>query len=375
MKIVVASDSFKGTLTSLQAGQAIGEGALKVWPGAEVLVVPVADGGEGTVEALLADAGGRRCIVDAQDPLGRTVQAEYGLLADGRTAVIEMAASSGLPLLRSEEQDPTRTSTYGTGQQILAALDAGADRLLIGAGGSATVDGGCGCAQALGVRFIAEDGAILDPGLSGESLDRIAHIEMARRDPRIADTEFVVLCDVNNPLCGARGAARVFGPQKGATPDQVKRLDRNLAHLAGVIQKDLVLQIADLSGAGAAGGLAAGLVAFAGATIQSGVECVIAMTSLADKIRDADLVITGEGRIDAQSLMGKVVSGVARCARARQVPVIAVAGSAGPGAEQCLSVLDAYYTVREPEVSSLQDMKTAFQVLVAQTARHLASRA
>ena len=369
MKVVIATDSFKGTMTSVQAGQAIREGVRRAWPEAEVITVPMADGGEGTVDAVLAGSGGRKQVVEVRDPLGRSVTAEFGLLADGRTAIIEMASSSGLPLVSPEERDPTCTSSYGTGQQMVAALDAGASRLLVGVGGSATVDGGCGCAQALGVRFIARNGAVLPPGLAGGDLNRVAHIDVSARDSRIETIELTVLCDVDNPLCGRRGAASVYGPQKGATPIQVATLDRNLAHLAKCIQTNLGVRVADLPGAGAAGGLGAGLVAFAGASIKSGVECVIALTAMPHAIRGADLVITGEGRIDAQSLRGKVVSGVARCARSHRVSVIAFAGSEGPGADQCLSLLDAYYTVTGPDDPVPDRTEVAMELLATQVAR------
>ena len=373
MKIVIATDSFKGTLTSLQAGEAIREGVRRIWPRAKTIVVPMADGGAGTVTAVLAGAGGQRHSVEVLGPLGRPVTAEFGLLPDGQTAVIEMAASSGLSLLDVAERDPMRTSTYGTGQQILAALKAGASRLLIGLGDSATIDGGCGCAQALGIRFIDSQGTTLPRSLGGGDLDRIAHVDWADRDERIKHAKITALYDVANLLCGERGAAREYGPQKGATPDQVERLDRNLSHLAQIIENDLNIKVAELNGGGAAGGLGAGLVAFAGAELRSGVEFIIEVSALAHKMLGAGLAITGEGRIDAQSWMGKVVSGVAGCAKANGVPVIAIAGSAGAEAEACLGVLDAFYTIREPGDSIPKPGQEAMRDLAAQSVRHLAS--
>ena len=345
MRVVVASDSFKGTLSSAEAGQAIRAGVLRIQPDAEVVVVPVADGGEGTVDAFLANTAGTRRFVEVRGPLGQPVRAEFGILEDRQTAIIEMAAASGLPLVPPDRRDPTRTSTFGTGQQILAALDAGARRLLIGVGGSATVDGGCGCAQALGVGFITAVGSVLPAPAAGGDLDHIARIDMSGRDSRVASAEMKILCDVTNPLCGPHGAARVFGPQKGAGPADVARLEQNLVHLANLIEADLGIKVGELGGSGAAGGLGAGLVAFAGATLTSGAECVIEATGLADRMRGADLAITGEGRIDAQSMMGKALSGIARCARTANVPVIAIAGSAGTGAEACRTVLDAFFTI------------------------------
>ncbi len=327
MKIVIATDSFKGTLSSVEAGHAIREAVLRVRPDAEVIVVPMADGGEGTVEAVLAGAGGIRMEADVLDPLGRPLRAAFGRLPDGQTAVVEMAASSGLTLLSPAERNPLRTSTYGTGQQIAAALDAGATRVLIGVGGSATVDGGCGCAQALGVRFVTEDDTVLPAGLAGGDLHQIHRIDVSARDARLDAVELVILCDVQNPLCGPNGAAAVYGPQKGAGPRQVRRLEANLRHLARVIERDRGLAVADLPGGGASGGLAAGLVAFLGGRMQSGVESVIELTRLFDCMDGADLVITGEGRFDAQSRMGKAVWGVVACARRAGVPVVVVAGS------------------------------------------------
>ena len=373
MRIVVSTDSFKGTLTSVQAGAAIRDGVVRIRPDADVVVIPMADGGEGTVQAVLAGAGGCVRETTVPDPLGRPVTARFGLLADERTAVLEMAASSGLSLVPPSRRDPTKTSTYGTGRQILAALDAGATRLLIGIGGSATVDGGCGCAQALGVRFLAADGSALPPGLAGGHLDRIARIDVSGRDPRLGDAELVVLCDVTNPLCGPDGAAVVYGPQKGATPEQIERLDRNLSRLAEIIEADVGIRVADLPGAGAAGGLGAGLVAFAGATLDSGIDSVIEVTRLSERIQGSDLVITGEGRIDAQSMMGKAVSGVARCARRQGVPVIAIAGSTGSGAEQCLSVLDAVYSARSPGDPVPDSPQEAARLLMEHTARNFSS--
>lgn len=373
MRIVVSTDSFKGTLTSVQAGRAIRDGVVRARPDAEVVIIPMADGGEGTVQAVLAGAGGCVRETTVPDPLGHLVTARFGLLADERTAVLEMAASSGLSLVPPPRRDPTKTSTYGTGRQIVAALDTGATRLLIGLGGSATVDGGCGCAQALGVRLLAGDSSELPPGLAGGDLDRIARIDSSGRDPRLADAKLVVLCDVTNPLCGPNGAAVVYGPQKGATPEQVEWLDRNLSHLARIIEADVGIRIADLPGAGAAGGLGAGLVAFAGAKLGSGIDSVIEVTRLSEHIQRSDLVITGEGRIDAQSMMGKAVSGVARCARQQGVPVIAIAGSTGPGAEECLSVLDAVYPVGAPGGLVPDSPQEAARVLREHTARNLRS--
>jgi glycerate kinase len=371
MKVVIATDSFKGTMTSVEAGRAIRTGVWQLWPAADVTVVPMADGGEGTVQAVLAGAGGQARTVPVDDPLRRPTEATFGLLPDGRTAILEMASSSGLVLLRESERDPMRATSLGTGQQMRAALDAGATTLLLGVGGSGTVDGGAGCGQALGVQFRQADGSVLPPGLGGGDLDRVAGLDLSGRDPRLDGAEVIVLCDVVNPLCGPQGAAVVYGPQKGATPAQVRQLDCNLAHLAEVFARVLHADVRDLPGAGAAGGIGAGLVALADARLRSGVETVIELTRLADRIRGADLVITGEGRIDAQSLMGKVVSGVARQARAAGAAVVAIAGSAGPGSEQCTAILDAVYAVATAGEPSPSPGRQAMEALSRAAAHHL----
>ncbi|MBN1514705.1 MAG: glycerate kinase [Phycisphaerae bacterium] len=375
MKIVVATDSFKGTLSSVEAGHAMREGVLRVRPDAEVIVVPMADGGEGTVEAVLAGAGGSRIEAEVLDPLGRPVRAAFGQLPDGRTAIVEMAASSGLTLLRFNERDPLRTSTFGTGQQLSAALDAGATRLLIGVGGSATVDGGCGCAQALGVQFLSEDGTVLPAGLPGGDLHEIHRIDVSARDARLDAVELVVLCDVQNPLCGPNGASAVYGPQKGAGPEQVRRLETNLRHLARVIERDLGIAVADVSGGGASGGLAAGLVAFLGGRMQSGVESVIMLTRLFERVQGADLVITGEGRFDAQSRMGKAVWGVVACVRRTGVPVVVVAGSVAGDASLCeADGISALCAVSGPQDPVPASPATAAQQLRDRTAEFLRER-
>lgn len=373
MKIVVATDSFKGTLTSPQAGEAIAAGIRRVTSDAEVVIVPVADGGEGTVEAVLAAAGGRRVTATVAGPLLVPTQAAFAVLPDADRAVIEMASASGLTLLDPKDYDPLRTTTYGTGQCIVAALAQGCRRIAVGVGGSATVDGGCGAAQALGVRLLTADGSLLPPGIGGGQLDRIEHINLTTRDPRIAECQIEVLCDVTNPLCGPNGTAAVFGPQKGATPQQVGQLDRNLAYLADVIQRDLGLQVAHLPGAGAAGGLAAGLMAFLDASLVPGVDAVLDIVDLGGHLIGADLVVTGEGRLDAQSLMGKVVSGVAARAKKAGVPTIAIAGCLGPDADQCLEILKAFYAVCEAPLTVLPDAAEAALRLTEQTAQVVAT--
>ena len=331
MKVVVAPDSFKGCLTALEVGEALKAGILSVFRQAVVDVVPMADGGEGTVRSLVDASSGRMLRAEVMDPLGRPIAAEFGLMGDGKTAVIEMAAASGLPLLEERERNPMITTTYGTGQLIKAALDTGATRLIVGIGGSATNDGGAGMVQALGVKLLDEDG--FDIGMGGGSLTRVARIDMSGMDTRMAGVEVMVACDVTNPLTGPDGASAVYGPQKGATPEMVQELDEALSHYADVIRRQLGIDVAHVKGAGAAGGLGAGLMAFLRATLRPGIDTVIDATRLADQIADADLVITGEGRLDSQTRMGKTPMGVAKVAKAHGVPVVGVAGQVADDAE------------------------------------------
>jgi len=331
VKIVIAPDSFKGCLTALQVGEALKAGILSVCRQAEVDVVPMADGGEGTVRSLVDASKGRILTAQVSDPLGRPVTAEFGLMGDGQTAVVEMAAASGLPLLKDHERNPAVTSTYGTGQLIRAALDAGAKRLIVGIGGSATNDGGAGMAQALGARLLDGSGREIPRG--GLGLKDLATIDVSGMDPRLCDLEVIVACDVTNPLTGPEGASAVYGPQKGATPEMVVELDSALAHYARIIREQLGKDVENESGAGAAGGLGAGLMAFLNATLKPGVDIVIEATRLADRIAGSDFVITGEGRLDSQTRRGKTPMGVARVARELGVPVIGVAGQVAGDAD------------------------------------------
>ena len=330
MKIVIASDSFKGSKSSLAVAARVEAGIRKVYPDAEILPVAIADGGEGTVDAMIAGAGGRRVTTRVTGPLGEETDSFYGMLDTGE-AVIEMAAASGLPMVPADRKDPRITTTYGTGQLLRAALDAGARKIYIGIGGSATNDGGIGLAQALGASF--RDAAGHELGYGGAELARLAHIDLAGLDPRLMDTEIVVSCDVNNTLCGERGASAIFGPQKGATPEMVRMLDDALAHYAEVVRTQLGIDHADTPGAGAAGGLGYALLVFAQAQLRPGIEIVLDVAGFDAKAADADLVITGEGRIDAQSVMGKVPVGVGMRAKKWGKPVLAIVGDIGPGAD------------------------------------------
>jgi len=325
MKIVIAPDSFKGNLDAMQVARAIERGIRRVVPRATCVKVPMADGGEGTVQSLVDARGGRFIRIRVRGPAGRPVTARYGMLKDG-TAVIEMAEASGLPLVRGRSRNPARTTTFGTGQLLADALDRGARRIIVGIGGSATNDGGAGMAQALGVRFLDARGRLIRAPASGGMLDRIASMDLTRVHPGLRRARVIVACDVNNPLCGPRGAARVFGPQKGASPAMVLKLDVNLRRFGTRVRRELGVDIVNLPGAGAAGGLGGGLVAFAHAKLRSGVDIVLEAVDLDRQLRGADLVFTGEGRVDFQTAFGKTPAGVAKAARRRGVPVIAIGG-------------------------------------------------
>ena len=323
MKIVIAPDSFKESLTALQVADAIAAGMREIWPDAAYVKVPLADGGEGTVQAMIDAMGGRRVDVRVTGPLGRTVDAFYG--DAGGLAVIEMAAASGLEGVPPDLRDPRTATSRGTGELIRAALDAGARRVVLGVGGSATNDGGAGMLQALGVRLLDADGRDLGPG--GAELARLDRIDATGLDARVRATEFHIACDVDNPLVGPRGASAVFGPQKGATPDMVRQLDAALAHFADVIRRDLGQDVAQLPGAGAGGGIAAAMVVFLQGQLRPGIEIVTEAVGLDAQVRDADLVVTGEGRIDGQTVNGKTPMGVAKVARRHGKPVVAIGGS------------------------------------------------
>lgn len=337
MKIVIAPDSFKGNLSSLQVAAAMEKGIRRVVPKAECIKVPMADGGEGTVQALLDARGGRYVSRQVCGPMGDKLRARYGLLEDGETAVIEMAEASGLPLLETGKENPLLATSYGTGELIRDALERGARKIIIGIGGSATNDGGAGMAQALGIRFYEKAGKELEIHAGGGVLGRIEKIDISGRHPALARSKIVVACDVNNPLCGKRGASHVFGPQKGATPAMVKKLDANMHHFGSLIKTQLGKNVLSLKGSGAAGGLGGGLVAFASAKLKSGVDIVIQATELSLYLEKADLVFTGEGRVDRQTPFGKTPAGVARAAKKYRVPVIAIGGGLADDANRVFS--------------------------------------
>lgn len=333
IRVIVAPDSFKGSLSSVEAAEAIRSGVFRAAPDAHVTIVPMADGGEGTVDAVLAAAGGERVTVTVAGPLGEPVEAAYGLLSDGRTAVIEMAAASGLPLLSAEARDPMAATTYGTGQLLRDALERGAKRIMIGLGGSATNDGGMGMAQALGVRFLDPNGREMSGYGCGRLLADIGSIDTAGIDPRLASAEVTILSDVTNPLCGPDGASAVYGPQKGATPELVERLDAGLAHYAARIAAHNGRLVRDVPGAGAAGGLGAGLLAFCKAELKPGIRVIMELAGFEHAAAGARLVLTGEGRTDGQTAFGKVPAGIAEAASRSGIPVVCLSGGLGEGSD------------------------------------------
>lgn len=324
MKIVIAPDSFKESLSAMAVAVEIEAGFREIFPDAQYLKIPVADGGEGTVQAMIDATAGRRVELPVSGPLGEPVPAFYGLTGGEVVAVIEMAAASGLELVPPALRNPLNTTSYGTGELIRGALDAGARRFVLGVGGSATNDGGAGMAQALGARLLDAQGADLGPG--GGQLARLASIDIAQLDRRIKDCVFEIACDVSNPLVGPQGASAVFGPQKGATPAMVQQLDANLRHFAAIVARDLGREVADVPGGGAGGGIGAAMMVFLGGRLRPGSEIVTEAVGLDRAVGDADLVITGEGRIDSQSINGKTPIGVARVAGRHGKPVIAIGG-------------------------------------------------
>ncbi len=331
MKIVIAPDSFKGSLSASAVSDNIEKGARKVFEFADILSIPMADGGEGTVQSLVDSTKGVIVSTKVSGPLLKEVEAFYGILGDGATAVIEMAAASGLPLLREDERNPMKTTTFGTGELIKHALDRGCKKIIIGIGGSATNDGGAGMVKALGVKLLDKNGN--DIGYGGGCLDKVEVIDLCHMDERLKSCKIVAACDVDNPLVGLRGASHVFGPQKGADGEMVKILDKNLEHFAEVVERTTGISIKDFPGAGAAGGLGGGLLAFLGAELKRGIDIVIEATCFEEKVKDADIVITGEGMMDYQTQYGKTPYGVAQIAKKYNIPVVAIVGSVGKNAE------------------------------------------
>jgi glycerate kinase len=368
MHIVVAPDSYKGSVSAVEVALAMERGILTVFPSAKVRKIPIADGGEGTVEALVTATGGQYRSNEVAGPLGERIFAAWGVLGDGKTAVIEMATASGLPLVPADRRDPRKASSYGTGELIRAALDAGLRQIIIGIGGSATNDAGAGMARALGARFLAADGSQLADG--GAALAALVGIDLSGLDSRLQETEITVACDVDNPLCGPRGASAVFGPQKGATPEIVAQLDAALGRFAEYAQQVTGRDVAGLPGAGAAGGLGAGLMFFTRAQLKPGIEIVLDTVNFSTVVKDADYVITGEGRTDFQTAFGKAPVGVAKVAKMSGVPVFCLSGGLGKGADDVLAQgIDAVMSICERPMSLEECMAAGSTLIESATVR------
>ena len=370
LTILLAPDSFKESMTAKEVCEAMEKGIKKVDKNINCVHVPMADGGEGTMQSLVDATGGNIYLLNVVGPLGNEVKASYGILGDGETGILEMASASGLHLVAIEKRNPLVTTTYGTGQLIKACLDYGVKKLLIGLGGSSTNDGGAGLIQALGGRLMDSKGNEL--GFGGGELGRLATIDLTGFDPRLKNTIVEVACDVNNPLCGDNGASNVFGPQKGATSLMIEELDNNLKHYANIIKEQLKKDILDVPGAGAAGGLGAGLMAFLNATLKKGIEMVIEYTKLEEKVKCADMVWTGEGSIDFQTQYGKTPLGVAIVAKKYNKPVVAFAGKVGKdievlydnGISSIFSIITELTTLDEALINGKENLeKTAENVI------------
>ncbi|AMG98932.1 glycerate kinase [Serratia liquefaciens] len=370
-KVVIAPDSFKESLSALEVAEAIERGFRQIFPQVQYVKLPMADGGEGTVDSMVAATGGEIVTVAVTGPLGQPVQAFYGLLGEGETAVIEMAAASGLHLAPKAQRDPRMTTSYGTGELILAALERGVKTIILGIGGSATNDGGAGMMQALGARLLDENRQALPPG--GAALAQLAYIDLSGVDPRLQQVNITAACDVDNPLCGANGASAVFGPQKGATPEMVTQLDAALRHYGTLLEQATGREVINAPGAGAAGGMGAALLGMLNARLRPGIEIVIETLQLEEALRDADLVITGEGRLDSQSIHGKTPIGVARVAKRFGLPVIGIAGSLSKdyqvvhqhGIDAAFSVLDRVVSLEEALAEAADNLEVTARNVAA----------
>jgi glycerate kinase len=368
MKVVVAPNSFKGSLSATQAAIAIARGVREVLPDAEIVEIPVADGGEGTVEALVTAHDGTYRWVNVEGPRGAPVLASFGVIDEGKTGVVELASASGFALVTQAERDPRKTSTYGFGQLLDAARHAGVGSIIAGIGGSATNDGGAGMAQALGCRFLDSAGRDLTRG--GAALSRLERIDRAGLNPGWRSVKVMVACDVTNPLTGPEGASYVYGPQKGADPLTVRQLDAALGHMADVIERDFGKRVVDIPGAGAAGGTGAGLIAFLDAQLVPGAALVVEASGFDKKLPGADLVITGEGRADSQTAYGKAPGEVARRAKAARIPVLLIAGTKGPGWEALSGLgVSSIATLDEDGENLQQLMLDAAEMLTRATVR------
>ncbi|KIZ50740.1 glycerate kinase [Pseudomonas oryzihabitans] len=369
MKIVIAPDSFKESLSAAGVASALARGLRQALPTAEILECPLGDGGEGTLDAVLAATGGEVREVRVTGPLGEPVTARWGWLAEQRTAFVEMASASGLELVPKARRDVRVATSRGTGELLRAALDAGAERLVLAIGGSATNDGGAGVLQALGVRLLDGQGQALAPG--GAALASLASLDLTDLHPRLAAVEVVIAADVDNPLCGPQGASQIFGPQKGASPEQVRELDAALAHFATVTAATLGRDVSEQPGAGAAGGVGFAALAFLQATFRPGIEVVAELVGLDEALQDADLAVTGEGRLDGQTLRGKTPAGVLRLAQRHGVPVVAVAGSLGEGYDALYQQGLAAAFSLVPGPLSLEEALAQAEGLLERTARDI----
>lgn len=369
MRIVIAPDSFKGSLSAVDVAKAMEQGILTVFPHAEVRKIPIADGGEGTVEALVLATGGRILKNKVMGPLGNTVEACWGILGDGETAVIEMASASGLPLVPEGKRNPRITTTYGTGQLIKAAVDIGIRKFIIGIGGSATNDGGVGMASALGVKFLDANDSRLPNG--GGFLINLARIDLAEADPRLADITITVACDVNNPLCGPQGASAVYGPQKGADLEMVAELDGALKRYAEIAMLATGKDVAERPGAGAAGGLGAGFMFFTDAVLKPGVDIILEATGFANIVKQASFVITGEGCTDSQTANGKAPMGVAKIAKQYNAPVFCLSGGLRNGCDAVLDLGVSGLMSIVPQPMSLGECMTSAPELIQTAAARL----
>jgi len=370
LTILLAPDSFKESMTAKEVCEAMERGIKKVNKKINCIQVPMADGGEGTMQSLVDATGGNIYLLDVVGPLGYKVKASYGILGDGETGILEMASASGLQLVSKEKRNPLITTTYGTGQLIKACLDHGVKKLLIGIGGSSTNDGGSGVVQALGGKLMDSNGNEL--GFGGEELGKLVTIDLTCFDSRLKNIIIEVACDVNNPLCGDNGASSIFGPQKGALPEMIKELDINLRHYASIVKEQLGKDVLDTPGAGAAGGLGAGLMAFLNANLKKGIEMVIEYTKLEEKVKCSDMVWTGEGSIDFQTQFGKTPLGVAIISKKYNKPVIAFAGRVGEnievlydkGIDSIFSILEEITTLDEALINGKENLeKTAENVI------------
>jgi len=368
LRIIVAPDSFKGSVGALQVANAMERGIITVFPEAEVIKIPIADGGEGTVEAMVTATNGTIIYETVTGPLGEKIEAFWGILGDGKTAVIEMAAASGLPLVPIKRRDPRITTTYGTGELIRAALNKGIRSIVIGIGGSATNDGGVGMAQGLGVKFLDIKGREIPFG--GSSLSKLHKIDLTSIDSRLGETDIMVACDVDNPLCGPRGASMVYGPQKGATPEVVSQLDEALRHYARIAQQATGKNIADYPGAGAAGGLGAGLLFFTNAVLRPGIDIILEKTNFSSRVSTGKLLITGEGQTDFQTVYGKAPVGVAKLAQEYHIPVVCISGGLGRGADHVLDHgIDGLMSITAQPITLEECMERGEFLIEAATAR------